>query len=64
MSAYKPSELLQRKRHLIKLVKLSNEKYEMELFNQATYKHLLGRLDAQQEYEICMIRELDPYFQF
>lgn len=33
MSAYKPSELLQRKRNLIKLVKESNEKYEMELFN-------------------------------
>lgn len=64
MTEIKPSYLLDRKRLLIRKLKRANMQYDEQEYYKATLQHMLGRLQAQQEYEICMIRELDPYFHF
>ena len=37
---------------------------EKEKLDQQSLKYMLERLEGQQGYEIAMIRELDPYFDF
>ena len=63
-SIYQPTKLLERKLFLIDQLEKSNYKFETEVLDNRSLKYMLERLQGQQGYEIAIIRELDPYFNF
>lgn len=61
---FQPSKLLARKKQLIDQLEESKYNHEKENLDQHSLRYMLERLEGQQGYEIAMIRELDPYFNF
>lgn len=61
---FQPSFLLARKAQLIKELEESKYKADRELLDRNSLKYMFDRIRGQQEYEIAISRELDPYFQF
>ena len=53
-----------RKAYLYEKLEQSKQKFEHESLDHNSYNYMLERLQGQQGYEVAMIRELDPYFQF
>ena len=61
---YKPTKFLEKKAYLIEQLEKADYKQATEKLGYRSLKYMLERLQGQQGYEIAMIRELDPYFNF
>lgn len=56
--------MLARKLYLINELEESKYNADRENLDHNSYKFMLDRLRGQKEYELVILRELDPYFQF